>query len=154
MAAIQTEFTRLSAAPFRGLLKVFGTVCCYLPVWVVLTAQGQTFPDLFLFSQGVEDVAPQLDLAQHYTVTNTVEAFLGTGQGNANAIWNAQKPNFALRVAADQRQQDNIILLTLVLVHYMNLDPLKLFGGHKFAQTVELASIGGEDCDLVRSVVL
>lgn len=154
VATIQTEFTWLSAAPLRGLVKVFSTRGYYLAIRMILTAQGQGVPDLVLFSQGVEDVAPQLDLLQHCTVTNAEKAFLGPGQGYADAIWNVQKANFALGVAADQRQQNNIVLLTLVLVHYMNFDPSELVGRHKLAQTVELASVGGEDCDLVWLIVL
>lgn len=144
----------MSAAPLGGLLKVFGTGGCDFPIGMIVTAQGQSIPDLVLFPQGVEDVAPQLDLFQHCAVTDTVKAFLGAGQGDANAIWNVQKPNFAFGVAADQRQQNNIVLLALVLVHHMNLDPCELVGGHEVAQTVELASIGGEDCDLVWLIVL
>lgn len=154
VAAIQTEFARLSAAPLRGLVEVFSTRGCYLAIRMVLTAQGQSVPDLVLFLQGVEDVAPQLDFLQHSTITNAEKAFLGPGQGYADAVWNVQKANFALGVAADQRQQNNIVLLTLVLVHYMNLDPSELVGRHKLAQTVELASVGGEDCDLVWLIVL
>lgn len=154
VATIQSEFARLSAAPLRGLFKIFGTGGCDFPIGMILTAQSQSIPDLVLFPQGVEDVAPQFDLFQHYTVTDTVKAFLGTGQGDTDTIWNAQKPNFAFGVAADQRQQNNIVLLTLVLVHHMNLDPCELFGRHEVAQTVELSSIGGEDCDLVWLIVL
>lgn len=154
MAAIQTEFARLKAAPLGGLVKIFSTRGCYLAIRMILTAQGQRFLDLVLSSQGVEDVAPQLNLLQHCTVTNTEKAFLGPGQGYADAIWNVQKANFALGVAADQRQQNNIVLLALVLVHYMNLDASELVGRHKLAQTVELASVGSKDCDLVWLIVL
>lgn len=133
VAAIQTEFARLSAPPLRGLFKIFSTGGCYLAIWMILTAQGQSFLDLVVSSQGAEDVAPQLDLLQHCTVTDTEKAFLGPGQGDTDAIWNVQKANFALRVAADQRQQNNIVLLALVLVHYVNLDPFELVGRHKLA---------------------
>lgn len=154
VAAIQTEFTRLSAAPLRGLVKIFSTSGLYLAIRMILTAQGQSSPNLVLFSQGVEDVPPQLDLLQHFPVTDTEKAFLGPGQGYADAIWNVQKANFALGVATDQRQQNNIILFALILVHYVNLDPFELAGRHELAQTVELASVGGEDCDLVGLIVL
>lgn len=154
MAAIQTKLARLSAAPLGGLLKIFRTRGRYLAIWMIITAQGQRFPDLVLFSQSEEDVAPQLNLLQHCTVTDTEKAFLGPGQGYADAIWNVQKANFALGVAADQRQQNNIVLLALVLIDYMNLDPCKLAGRHKLAQTVELASVSGEDCDLMWLIIL
>lgn len=154
VATFQTEFARLSAASLRGLLKIFSIRGCYLAIGMILTAQGQSFPNLVLSSQGVEDVAPQLDLLQHCTVTDAEKAFLGPGQGYADTIWNVQKANFALGVAADQRQQNNIVLLALVLVNYMNPDPFELVGRHKLAQTVELASVGGKDCDLVWLIVL
>lgn len=154
VAAIQTEFARLSTATLGGLVKIFSTRDSYLAIRMILTAQSQSIPDLVLPSQGLEDVAPQLDLLQHCTVTNTEKALLGPGQGYADAIWNIQKANFALDVAADQGQQDNIVLLALVLVHYVNLDPIELVGRHKSAQTLELASVGGEDCDLVWLIVL
>lgn len=121
---------------------------------MILTAQGQSVPNLVLFTQGVEDVAPQLDLLQHCSVTDAEKAFLGPGQGYADTIWNVQKANFTLGVAADQRQQNNIVLLALVLVHHMNLDSSELVGRHKLVQTMELASVGGEDCDLVWFIVL
>lgn len=154
MAASQTEFARLSAAPLGGLVELFSTGDADLAIWMILTAQGQSSPNLVLSSQGVEDVAPQFDLLQHFTVANTEQAFLGPGQSYADTIWDAQEPNFALGIAANQGQQNNIVLLSLVLVHYMNLDPTELFGGHELAQAVELARVGGEDGDLVRLVLL
>lgn len=154
VATIQTELTRQGAAPLRGLLEIVSTRSFYLSIWMILTAQGQSTPNLALLLQGVEDVTPQFDLAQHRTVANTVESFLGTRQGYADAIGNAQKANFTLFVAADQRQQDNVVLFSLVLVHYVHFDPCELAGRHQFAQTVELARIGCEDGNLLWFVVL
>lgn len=154
MATIQTEFTRLGAAPLRRLLEILSTRSHYLSIWMILTAQGQSFPNLVLFPQGGEDVAPQFDLFKHFTVANTVKAFFCTRQGYTDPIGNVQKANFTLWVTADQRQQDNVILFSLVLVHYVHFDPCELAGRHKFAQTVELAHIGSEDGNLFWFVVL
>lgn len=121
---------------------------------MILTAQGQSIPDLALLSQGAEDVAPQFDLAQHRAVANAVETFLGTRQGYTYAIGDVQKANFTLQVAADQRQQDNVVLFSLVLVDYVHFDPCERAGRHKFTQTVELAGIGCEDGNLLWFVVL
>lgn len=103
---------------------------------MILTAQGQSRTNLVLFSQTAEDVAPQFDLSQHCTVANAVKTFLCTRQGYTDPIGNVQKANFTLQVAADQRQQNNVILLPLVFVHYVNSDPLELTGWHTITQTV------------------
>lgn len=62
MATIQTELARLGAAPLRGLLEIISTICFYLSIWMILTAQGQSLPNLVLLPQSVEDIAPQFDL--------------------------------------------------------------------------------------------
>lgn len=121
---------------------------------MILTAEGQSISNLVLLSQGVEDVAPQFDLSQHFTVANTVKPFLGTRQGYTDTVGNVQKANFTLSVAADQRQQDNVVLFSLVLVHNVHFDPCELVGRHEFAQTVELACVGCEDGNLLWFVVL
>lgn len=154
MATIQTEVARLGAAALRGLFKILSTVDFYLSIWMIMTAQGQSLPNLVLRPQGVEDVTPQLDFSQHCAVADAVKAFLCTRQGYTDAIGNVQKANFTLPVASNQRQQDNIILFSLVLVHHVHSDPLEVFGRHKFTQTVELACIGREDGNLLWFVVL
>lgn len=154
MATFQTELTRLGAAPLRGFFEIISTRCLYLSILMILTAQGQSFPNLVFLPQCVEDVAPKFDLAQHFTVANAVETFLGTRQGHTDTIGNVQKANFTLQIAADQRQQDNVILFTLVLVHYVHFDPCELAGRHKFAQTKQLAGVSREDGNLLWFVVL
>lgn len=154
VATIQTELARLVAAPLWGLFEIVGARRFYLLIWMILTAQGQSIPDLVLLLQSVEDVAPQFDLAQHFPIANTVETFLGTRQGYTDAIGNAQEANFTLRVAADQRQQHNVVLFSLVLVHYVHFDPIELAGRHKVAQAVELPGIGCEYGYLLWFVVL
>lgn len=78
MAAFQTELARLGAASLRCLFEIFSRRCLYLSIWMILTAQSQSFPNLVLLPQGVEDFAPQFDLVQHQTVAYAVETFLGT----------------------------------------------------------------------------
>lgn len=154
MATIQTEFARLGAAPLRGFFKILSTRSAHLAIWMILTAQGQSIANPVIFPQGADDVAPQFDLSQHCTVANTVKTFLGTRQGYTDPVGNVQKANFALWIAADQRQQDNVILFSLVLVHNMDFDPCELVGRHKFAQTVELACVGSEDGNLLWFILL
>lgn len=154
MATIQTELTRLSAAPLWGLFEVLSTGCLNLSIWMIHTAQGQSLPSLGMFPQRVEDVTPQFHLAQYFAVANTVKTFLGTRQGDTDTIGNAQEANFTLLVAADQRQQDNVILLSLIFVYNMHSDPLEQIGRHKFAETVELASVSGKDGNLLWFIVL
>ncbi len=103
MTTIQTELARLGAAPLGGLFEILSTKSFDLSIWMILTAQGQSIPNLVLLPQGVEDVAPQFDLAQHCAIANAVETFLGTRQGYTYAIGDVQKANFTLHVAADQR---------------------------------------------------
>ncbi|TNN78710.1 hypothetical protein EYF80_011114 [Liparis tanakae] len=120
----------------------------HLSLRMILAAQRQSVANLVLLPQGVEDVAPQFDFAQHCPIANTVEAFLGTRQGYTDAIGNVQKANYTPQVAANQRQQNNVILFPLVLVHDVHFDPCELFGRHKVAQAVELPGIGCEDASL------
>lgn len=154
MATIQTEFAWLGAAPLRSLFKIITTKSFNLSIWMILTAQGQSFPNLILFPQGTEHVFPKLDLTQHGTVANTVKTFLGTRQGYTDPIGNVQKANLILWVAADQRQEDNIILFTLVLVHNVHFDPCELAGWHKIAQTMKLACVSSKDGNVLWFVVL
>ena len=103
MATFQTELTRFCAASFRGFVEICSAGDSDLPVWMVLTAEGESRPHLALASQSVEDVTPQFDFAQHCTVANAVEAFLGTRQGNTNAVGDVQEADLTLWIAADQR---------------------------------------------------
>lgn len=154
VATIQTELAGLGAASLGGLLEIVGVSRFHPSIWMILTAQRQSVSNLVLLPQGVEDVAPQFDFAQHCTVANAVEAFLGTRQGYTDAIGNVQKANFTLQVAADQRQQNNVILFSLVFVHYVHFDPCELVGRHKVAQAVELPGICCEDGNLLWFVPL
>lgn len=145
VATIQTELTGQSAASLWSLTEILSTRSCYLQVWVILTVQGQSLPNLVILPQCLEDISPQLDSAQHLTVAYTVQPFLGARQGYTDPIGDAQKANFSLCVAADQRQQDNVILFSLVFVYDMHFDPCEFTGRHKIAQTEELGGVGCED---------
>lgn len=57
-------------------------------------------------------------------------------------------------VAPHEREEDDIILFPLVLIHDMDLDTSKCLGRHEFAQAEELAGVGGEDGDLGGRVFL
>lgn len=103
---------------------------------MILTGQGQGIVDLVLLSQRGEDIAPQFDSSQYFTVANAVETFLCARQCYTDPVGNVQKANFPRGVTADQRQQDDVILLSLVFVHNENFDPVELSGWHKIAQTV------------------
>lgn len=154
MATNQTELARLFAASLRGLFEIISTRRFDLSVLMILTVQSQGIPNLVPLPQCVEDVAPELDFAQHFTVANTVEPFLGTRQGYTDAIGNVQKANLALQVAANQRQQDNVILFSLVLVNDVHFDPCELFCRHEVAQAVQLSGVSCEDSNLFWFVVL
>lgn len=65
MATVQTELAGLSAAPLWGLFEVFSMGRFNLSIWMILTAQGQSPPNLVLLPQSVEDVAPQCHFAQY-----------------------------------------------------------------------------------------
>lgn len=121
---------------------------------MILTAQGQSLANLAFFHQGAENVAPEFDFPQHCTVANAEQTFLCTGQGYTDTIGDVQKASFPLRVTSNQRQQDNVILFSLVLVHHMDFDSSELVCRHDFAQALELASVGSEDGNLLWFVVL
>lgn len=89
VATIQTELAALGAASLGRQLEVLGARRFHAPVWVVLAAQRQGISNLILFPQGLEDVPPEFDLAQHGAVGNTVKAFLGPRQGDTDAIGDA-----------------------------------------------------------------
>ena len=130
MATVQTELAGLSAAPLRGLFEIFSTRSFNLLIWMILTAQGQSLPSLVVLPQSVEDITPQFDVAQYCTVAHTVETFLSTRQGYTDTIGDVQEADFTLHVAADQRQQDNVILFSLVLVYYMHFNSRELAARH------------------------
>lgn len=154
MAAVKAELARQHAAALRSLLEVFCAGCFYLTIGVILTGQGQGIADLVLLSQLGQDVAPQCDSSQHRTVANAVETFLCARQGYTDPVGNVQKADLALPVTADQRQQDDVVLFSLVFVHDVNSDPSELTGWHKLAQTLKLGSIGGEDGNLLWIIFL
>lgn len=103
---------------------------------MILTGQGHGIADLALLSQLGQDVAPQFDFSQHFTVANAVETFLCTRQSYTDPVGNVQKADFAPQVTADQRQQNDVVLFSLVFVHDVNSDTSELIGWHKLAQTV------------------
>lgn len=148
MAAGQAEVTRQLAAPLRHLLKVIATRNRRTRPGVVLTAQRQLPTRPPVLSEGVQDVAPQLNSAKHSQVPDAVETLLSSGQGYTHPVRDLQETHASLRVAANQRQQDDVILLALILVHHVNLNPSELSGRQKFAKTVQLPCIGGKNGDL------
>lgn len=136
VAAVQAELARQHAAALRSLLEVFCTRRFDVTVGVILTGQGQGIADLVLLPQLGQDVVPQFDLLQHFAVADAVETLLGTRQGNTDPVGDVQKAHFFLPVAADQRQQDNVVFFSLVFVHHVNSDPFEFTGWHKLAQAL------------------
>ena len=121
---------------------------------MVLAAEPEGAADLIVLSKGVDDLAPQGHPGQHLHVPNAVHALLGAGQGHADAVGYLEKTHLAFLVAAYEREEDDVILLPLVLVHHVDLDAGEGPGRHEFAQAEELPGVGGEDGDLGGQVLL
>ena len=96
-----------------------------------------------------EQLAPENRLgAQLRKVPQAEQAMSRSGQRHTDAIVCAEKPNRSLDVAADQRQQDDVILLPLIVVNSAHSHTKKLIPWHPFLESIKLSSVCGEDRDL------
>lgn len=102
----------------------------------------------------MKDVAPQFNRAEHVHISNTIKTHLSTRESNTDSVWYVQEADLALKVAAHQRQYDDIILLPLVFVNDMDFDTSESWRGHELTQTVKLSGVGCENGNLGRLVVL
>jgi hypothetical protein len=51
---------------------------------------------------------------------------LGTRQGNIDSVLSLQEPNLALSIASDKGQEDDLVLLTLEVVHDSDANTITL----------------------------
>lgn len=122
VAAVQPKLARQAAAALGHVGEVLVRRHARAALRVVLAAQGEGGARLAVFAQGVQDGAPQLDApAEHGHVAQAVQALLGARQRHAHAVGDGQEAHAVLRVAAHQRQDHDVILLPLVLIHHVNL---------------------------------
>ena len=68
--------------------------------------------------------------------------FLCPGQSHANAVGRLKESNFLLYVAADERQEDDIVFLSLIAVHCSDSNAAEVFG-HYIIQLGKLALVCG-----------
>lgn len=150
----QPELTGQAAASFRYFLEVGSFGYKGVGLRVVLATEAEGWPYLVVLSKGMDDPAPQGHLGKHLHVPNAVHALLGPGQGYADAVGYLEEAHLALLVASHQREENDVILFPLVLVHHMDLDASKRLDRHELAQAEELPRVGGKDGDLRGQVLL
>ena len=82
-------------------------------------------PDLVVGIQNVADFIPQLALAlQVVHIANHVESLFGARQCDADAVFDPQESNILFFVASDEREDDDVILFALEIVHHRDADRL------------------------------
>lgn len=86
MATIQAVIARLIATTFRSTFEVITAGYKDLFIRMVLTTQRQSTTHLSLLSQSVKDVAPQLNGAEHFHISDTIQTHLSTRKGNTYTV--------------------------------------------------------------------
>ena len=76
-------------------------------------------------------------------VSNGDKSVPSSGQRHADPIISLQEANLSLVVASDQRQQDDVVLLPLIVVHCSNCNAREIFSLHQLLEGKELAGVGG-----------
>ena len=111
--------------------------------------------NLSFFVDVVHNVLPQERLgAELFKVTDAVERMLCSGERDTDSVVNAEKANGSLPVAANQTEQNDIILLALVVVYSGNADTAESVSWHPLLKRGQLAGVGCEDGDGGRGVAL
>lgn len=154
VATLQAELAGLIATTLRCTFEVSSARCLDLFIRMVLTAQRQSSPYLAVLCQSVKDVAPQWNRAEHAHISNTIKTHLSTRESNTDSVRYVQEADLPIKVAAHQRQYDDIVLLPLVLVNDMDFDAREFWRGHELAQTVKLSGVSCENGNPGRLVVL
>jgi hypothetical protein len=84
---------------------------------------------------------------------------LGARQSDTDPVGGFEEPDLSEVVGANQRQEDDFILLTLVVVHIDHLDlphflPVNLVILDEGLDFEELPRIEGQNCELLKCVLL
>ena len=82
------------------------------------------------------------------------ESVSGSGQSHADSVVCLEEANLSLVVASDQRQQDDVILLALIIVHCGDSNAREIFSLHQLFECEELAGVGGQNSNLVSRISL
>ena len=108
-----------------------------------------------LFVDVVHDVLPQEGLGTElFKVPDTVKGMLCSRERYTDSVVNAEKANGSLPVAANQTEQNDIILLALVVVYGGNADTAESVSWHPLLESDQLAGVSCEDGDGGRGVSL
>ena len=122
---------------------------------MLLTLKPNSICNLSFFVDVAHNVLPQERLgAELFKVPDAVERMLCSGERDTDSVVNAEKANGSLPVAADQAQQNDVILLALVVVYGGDTDAAESVSWHPLLESDQLAGVSCEDGDGGRGVSL
>ena len=150
VATIKAGLTRLGAAALgKHVPEVLALVHLLCIGGVLLTHQLQPTTQQAGLAHVGQNIFPENRFAAELDeVAYAVESMAGSGKCNADPVVDAEESDGALDVAANEGQEDDVVLLTLVIVHYGHLHPHKLLFWHLLLESEQLPGVGGEDRDL------
>lgn len=118
MSAVRkTIQTRLSATTFgTELRKVVWLLdvnwCAFMP----RTAELQGWTDMILGAQQVDDLLPHWNVGISVGIANDIHAMLSSAEKHIDAVLGLEETNFAVFVASDQRDYDDLGFFALKVV--------------------------------------
>lgn len=88
------------------------------------------------------------DIYLNWVISKYHKGFLSTSQRHIHALRMAQEPDGVILVGStDTRQDDDLLLLTLVPVNGVNCDPLQITVNQLFLDQMLLLLVRGDDTD-------
>lgn len=109
------------------------TITYLCQIHVLLAHQFQRVADRRMFRQSLLNTLPSLAAGcQQIHVANHVEAIPRPRQSHADPIAERQEADRSGLVATDQRQQNDLGFLALVVVYHGDADSVKLFVAFAF----------------------
>ena len=121
---------------------------------VPVASEDDIFPDLIFGAEQVAQMGPQwTGLGQELHVAQDVESVTGARERHADTIGDAQKPNRFIGIVADEREDDDVVLFTLIVVDDRHGDALDIGTESLVAVSGELKQLGSvrrQDRDILR----
>ena len=104
--------------------------------WMLLALKPNSIRNHSLLVDVVHNVLPQEGLgAKLFKVPDAVERMLCSGERDTDSVVNAEKADGSLPVAADQAQQNDVILLALVVVYGGDTDAAESVSWHPLLES-------------------
>lgn len=159
------EMTRMSAFKSKSAVEHATTFGSFAEIFrhggvnetgrVILAAERQGINHPLLLCQVFTDAVPEdASFCHQIHVSYDKQTHFCPRQRNADTIVRLEESDLSLLVAANERQQDDVILLSLVVVDWSNANSLELRFRHLLPQEEHLSGVGREDGDLLRPVTL